>query len=130
MSARVLPQPDALVEIDIPANGQAAGHVVTRRVVTIRYHSDGRCTCLLADQSTGDLSTATIAPATDGHWLCVEPPVSVDAAIHVARMVAGGVTSHASVTSQMRLLADAVLFLTGHHRPTGPLSPTRIVGGP
>ncbi|RJF84846.1 hypothetical protein D3877_10230 [Azospirillum cavernae] len=130
MSARVLPQPDALVEIDIPTNGQAAGHVVTRRVVTIRNHSDGRYTCLLADQSTGDLSAATIAPATDGHWLCVEPPVSVDAAIHVARMVAGGVTSHASVTSQMRLLADAVLFLTGHHRPAGPLSPTRIVGGP
>ena len=125
---RLLPQPDALVEIDIPAAAGAARHTVTRRIATIRDHGDGRYTCLLSDPATGALSTATIAPATEGQWLCIEPPVSIDGAVHLARCVLGGVTLHQGVNEQLRALADAVLFLTGQRRPTGPCVPARLGG--
>ena len=125
---RLLPQPDALVEIDIPAAAGAARHTVTRRIATIRDHGDGRYTCLLSDPATGALSTATIAPATEGQWLCIQPPLCVDGAVHLARSVLAGIALHRPVNEQLHALADAVLFLTGQHRPAGPCAPARLGG--
>ncbi len=130
MTVRVLPVPDQLVEIDLVGETGAILRVITRRIATTRDHGDGRWTCLLTDPKGGELSIVTIAPAERGHWVCVQPPVSVDAAVHIARACMAGVTLHRSVTEQMRVLSDAVLFLTGQHRPSGTPVAARIAGGP
>ncbi|AWB06785.1 hypothetical protein A6A40_17170 (plasmid) [Azospirillum humicireducens] len=129
MSYRPPPRADLLVEIDIPAGVAGAVRTISRRIVTTRDHGDGRWTCLLSDPDSGDLSTATIAPAENGQWVCVQPPVSVDGALHIARSVLAGVTLHRSVTEQMRVLSEAVLFLTGQSRASGPIAPARIERG-
>ncbi|ALG75077.1 hypothetical protein VY88_26460 [Azospirillum thiophilum] len=101
---------------------------MTRRVVTVRDHGDGRYTCLLSDPDRGELSTMTVAPAEGGGWIGVQPPVSIDGAVHVAQAVAAGVTLHRSVTEQMRLLSEAVLLLTGQQRAAGQPVAARIGG--
>lgn len=129
MNVRVLPKADLLVEIDVIGETGAILRVITRRIATTRDHGDGRWTCLLSDPAGGELSIATIAPAERGHWVCVQPPVSVDGALHIARAVLAGITLHRSVTEQMRVLSEAVLFLTGQHQPTGTPVAARVAGG-
>lgn len=128
MIGRLIPYADGLVEIDIPGGSGQALHTVTRRVVTVRDHGDGRYTCLLSDPDRGELSTMTVAPAEGGGWIGVQPPVSIDGAVHVAQAVAAGVTLHRSVTEQMRLLSEAVLLLTGQQRAAGQPVAARIGG--
>ncbi|WP_372400257.1 hypothetical protein ABMY26_32110 [Azospirillum sp. HJ39] len=128
MTPRLIPFADGLVEIDIPGGAGQVLHTVTRRVVTVRDHGDGRYTCLLSDPDRGELSTMTVAPAEGGGWIGVQPPVSIDGAVHVAQAVAAGVTLHRSVTEQMRLLSEAVLLLTGQQRVAGQPVAARIGG--
>lgn len=131
MTERRIPMADALVEIDIPTGTGHAAYTVTRRIVTMRDHGDGRYTCLLSDpdRPMDGLSTMTVAPAEGGGWIGVQPPVSVDGAVHVAQSVLAGVTLHRSVTEQMRLLSEAVLLLTGQQRIAGRPVATRMPGG-
>ncbi|MBP2301278.1 hypothetical protein [Azospirillum picis] len=129
MTYRAMPQPDGLVEIDIPAVAGAAIHTITRRVVTVRDHGDGRYTCLLSDTAGGALSTMTIAPAESGGWVGVQPPISIDGAVHVAQSVLAGVTLHRSINEQMRLLSEAVLLLTGQQRAVGRPVAARLARG-
>lgn len=127
MTDRMLPRPGLMVEIDIPVG---AGRVsVTRRIATVRDLGDGRYACLLTDPDTGAPEAVTIAPAVGGHWVCAAPPVSITAAIRTAQLVAAGHTIHRSVTEQMRLLAEAVLLLTGQSRQPGSPAPARVEGG-
>ncbi|MBP2231802.1 hypothetical protein J2847_005121 [Azospirillum agricola] len=128
MTVHVSPKPDDLVEIDIPGENGRAIQIVTRRIVTVRDHGDARWTCLLADPATGVLSVITIAPAERGQWVGVQPPLSIDGAVHVARSILAGVTLHRSVTEQMRVLSEAVLLLTGQHRATGHPVAARAAG--
>lgn len=112
--------------IDIPVG---AGRVtVTRRIATVRDLGDGRYSCLLKDDN-GAPEAVTIAPAQGGHWVCAAPPVSITAAVRIAELVATGHTIHRSVTDTMRMLAEAVLLLTGQSRQQDSASPARVEGG-
>lgn len=127
MIDRVPPSPDAIVEIDIPVDG--GYRTITRRIATVRDHADGRYTCILADPDTGILTAVTIAPATNGHWVGVEPPLSLDGAIHVARSIISGFALRRPINEQMRILSEAVLLLTGQNRPTGRPVAARVAEG-
>lgn len=125
MTYRALPHADALVEIEIPVD-ENANRRITRRIATVRDHGGNRFTCLLSDPDTGKLETVTIVPSTSGQWVCVQPPVSIDGAVHIARAVAAGITLHRSVTEQMRVMANAILVLTGNQPGAGPLVAARV----
>lgn len=102
---RSYPRPDATVEIDVPGAG-----TVSRRVLTVRDHGDGRYTCTLAGPD--GIEAVTITPAGSG-WVCVQPPVSIHAAVITADKIKRGETLHGSANAPLHLLADAVLLLTG-----------------
>lgn len=127
MTERMIPRPDLMVAIDIPVGGGQVS--VTRRIATVRDLGDGRYACLLVDPDTKTPEAVTIAPAAGGHWVCTTPPVSITAAVHLAQLVAAGHTLHRSVTEQMRMLAEAVLLLTGQARQPGNPAPARVEGG-
>lgn len=114
---RLIPQVGLTVEIAVHGGG-----VVTRRICTVRDHGDGRYTCVIAPLDGNGIEAVTIAPA-DRHWVCVEPPVDVRAAVLLAERVQRGDVLHGSATVPLLALARAVLHMAGPHRP----APT---GGP
>lgn len=121
MSQRLIPQVGLTVEIAV-----AGGGVVTRRVATVRDHGDGRYTCVIQPRDGGAVEAVTIAPA-DRHWVCVEPPVDVLAAVHLAERVRRGDVLHGSATGPLLTLANAVLHMAGPARPARPRGPAAIV---
>lgn len=131
MSQRVVPKPGLSVEIAVEGGG-----VVTRHIQTVRDHGDGRYTCVITLPDGGGIEAVTIAPAgppNSGHWVCVEPPVDVRAAVLLSERVLRGDVLHGSATAPLLALARAVLHLAGPARPapaTGPAAAVQAAPAP
>lgn len=123
---RAIPQPD--MDIVIEVRTSIGNRRVSKRIVTVRDLGSGRYTCLVQDTAMGGYETVTIAPRQGGQWIAVEPPVDIQAAIHVSRRIEAGEALHGGVQEVLRLLARAVTQLTGNARPTGPAAPARVEG--
>jgi len=106
------------------------GGVVSREIVTIRDHGDGRYTVCLRGPSD-EIEAATITPAPDhAGWVCVDPPVNVIQAINIALRVLRGETIRGTATAPLATLARAVLDLTGADAPKfGDAGRFRAAGG-
>lgn len=126
---RPIPQPDMVITIVVPAPGGASGRRISRRIANLRDLGNGRYACLLRDPASGGYESVTIAPEVGGDWLCVEPPVDIQAAVHMARRVEAGDALQSGVHDALHLLARAVNLLTGNARAAGPAVPARIDGG-
>lgn len=126
MTPRRIPQAGGLVEIDVRVANGTAVRQITRTVVTVRDLGDGRYTCILQDDADGSIETVTIAPAQNGNWVCMEPPVNIMGAINIAERVERGDVLHGPASTPLITVCRALLHLTGRARPVGPRAPLRL----
>lgn len=105
--SRVFPTAGARVEIDIEG-----GVTVARTVTAVSIRPDSRLGLTLED-STGALEFLVLTPVGDAGWSYASAPINLARAIDVAERVLAGATFYGPAAAPERLLAAALLEVTG-----------------